>query len=490
MSVPKSKYVLFARFERSEGIQSSNFKSFVLSSSNPLSPADRREVAPLEISDETSSSVSPGEAVHQTNDVEESAETGDVKLAHLLSSFIEATSGFRPLIQLAFTFIPVMKQVIISQHIYGVICDEENLLERSESSELFGVTQRQFSKINPTLERFNELTKAGSALSGAVLLSLVATFDSFIADTIRVMLRARPEKIINSSKSMNIKKILEMKSFDDVIESAINDELDSIMRGNHDEQIKYIENTYSIDIRGAYDHWAKFIEIFERRNLVAHGDSKANDQYINNCRRHGFETDQVSNGSQLDVSRKYLSRSNDTLVEFGILLIFTLWKKHFPDTTDEAYVQLSAIGYRFIKQKRFALATRILEFALYKQTAKISDATKKRMTINLANAFKKIKKEKRAAEILSGVDWSASADIFQICIASLRGDVEGFVKKMDSLSRSEDISMDDFREWPVFDWVRDNDAVQKKFEELYGEPLNSIAPETTSAPSAEEEATS
>lgn len=89
---------------------------------------------------------------------------------------------------------------------------------------------------------------------------------------------------------------------------------------------------------------------------------------------------------------------------------------------------------------------------------------------------KKLNDDVKCREVISSVDWTASGDKFQICIAALKGEVDTVVALMPGLAAST-IKIDDFREWPVFDWIRDDPRVIETFERVYGEPMRSKVPE-------------
>jgi hypothetical protein len=96
---------------------------------------------------------------------------------------------------------------------------------------------------------------------------------------------------------------------------------------------------------------------------------------------------------------------------------------------------------------------------------------------SLPNAHKKMKNNRVSEEVLEKVDWSAANDDFQICIASLEGNIDKFVELMPKVRQSSMIEKSSYREWPVFDWVRNEKAVGEKFQEIYGEPLLKAASE-------------
>ena len=243
------------------------------------------------------------------------------------------------------------------------------------------------------------------------------------------------------------------------------------MRGSHDDQIKYIEDKLDIKIRSHYEGWGEFMEIFERRNLIAHGNNIINSHYAKNCNKHRFKVREDQVGKRLSLDVDYLSGSSDRLLEFGLSLMFVLWLKHFEDSKETAYKSFNHLAYELIKDGQSRVATKLLDLALFKQSLSASDRVEKMMTINLANAYRKLNDNEKAREIIAGVDWSAATDDFQICIAAIEQNVEGVVELMARVSQGNLLKKSDFREWPVFDWVREEQSVREKFEEIYGESI-------------------
>jgi len=262
-----------------------------------------------------------------------------------------------------------------------------------------------------------------------------------------------------------------MSSFEEVIGKITEDEVEGIMRGSHDDQIKYVEENLDIKIRSHYEEWGEFMEIFERRNLIAHGNNTINLHYSKNCNSHGFKVSEDQVGTQLSLDEGYLSRSSDRLLEFGLSLMFVLWLKHFRDDKETAYRRFSHLAYELIKDGEARVAAKLLDLALFKQPLSASDRVQKMMTINLANAYKKLNDNEKARKIVAGVDWSAATDDFQICIAALEENSERFVELMARVSQGNLLEKSDFREWPVFDWVREEQSVREKFEKIYGESI-------------------
>jgi hypothetical protein len=98
-----------------------------------------------------------------------------------------------------------------------------------------------------------------------------------------------------------------------------------------------------------------------------------------------------------------------------------------------------------------------------------------------------MKNDAKCKEIISSIDWSASGDNFQICIASLHGDIDKIVALMPGLAASEAIKARSFREWRVFDWVRDDPRVTETFARVYGEPMRTNVTESVTTVKASDD---
>jgi hypothetical protein len=163
-------------------------------------------------------------------------------------------------------------------------------------------------------------------------------------------------------------------------------------------------------------------------------------------------------------------------LEFGVLLVFTLWKKQFSDEEDKAFAKLNSVCYRLIESKRYPVSIRILDYSLRLKGSKIPDATKKMMFVNLASAHKHVGDHQKCEETLNEVDWSGSSKNYKLCVAALRGELDEMCRLMEVVKSTGSITKQGFQEWPVFDFVRETEAFATKFFDLYKEQLVSKDP--------------
>jgi hypothetical protein len=339
---------------------------------------------------------------------------------------------------------------------------------------VYHFTESQFLEMRKLMDQYNDMREGRDTLPGATLLSMVATFDAYFAEIIRYFIGLHPEKYGN--KQVSLKDIFKKKNLEEIVDQVLDDEIVDIMRGSHTNQVAFVEEYLNIKIIEHYERWPNFVEIFERRNLVAHGNLIVNQIYIDRCLEAKYRLNgNVKTGSILTLTARYLSRSVSVLMEFGMLLIFTLWRKHIPDSDEDAFSCLNDCCYQLISKKRYVTVNNVLSFCIFKQKkgARVpcSENVYRMMIINLANAYKKLKEVGECERVLADFDWTATKDEFQICIAALRGDVESVIRLMPIVARGDVITANAFRDWPVLDWIRDDPKIQATFKAVYGEPL-------------------
>lgn len=348
----------------------------------------------------------------------------------------------------------------------------ENCLETGELYKIYGLDEDSTIRYHNRIRQAGYIKEGMESLPSAILLSLVATFDSFVADIVRKMLRQRPERYSASDRVMSVRDILKLKSFDDFIGVVIEEETYGFTRGSHEEQVKFIEKHFHVPIIKSWPRWADFIEVFERRNLIAHGEPNYNQRYVDICINAGGAMPGKILGQPVELVTAYLRSAGDLLLEFSILLSFVLWRKHFEETEIEAFETLNETAFDLISNDRSVVARNILEFALSLKNPKITEGTRRMLVVNLASAHRHLGEDKRASEILDEQDWTASADHFKICVAALRGDVDTVSSLMRAVVDAKTVGKSSFRRWPVFKFLRKEPKFQQSFESIFEEPLD------------------
>lgn len=258
-----------------------------------------------------------------------------------------------------------------------------------------------------------------------------------------------------------------------LISKAADDEIDQLMNKSHADQVSFFEKSFNISIKDDYDRWSQFIEIFERRNLAAHGSLKVNDRYLENCKKAGCKN-LGEIGDQLLVTVEYLQSSIDVLIEFGMLLALSAWQKQFPRSILESFGAVVEVSYSLIKDNHPEVAARLLEYGIKVKSKGADEEKIKMMIVNLAISYKASGDNDRSISLIDQTDWSASPPQFKLCAAALKEDVNKSISLLEAAKVSDGLSLWEIREWPAFRWIVKNDEFKSACERIFGEALSPV----------------
>jgi hypothetical protein len=112
---------------------------------------------------------------------------------------------------------------------------------------------------------------------------------------------------------------------------------------------------------------------------------------------------------------------------------------------------------------------------------KIKNETKLMLLVNQASALRHMGKEDESKKILDGNDWSAVSDLFKICVASVLGDVDEFVRLVPVLKAADSLTGRSFLQWPCFSFMlgerRAQDVLTSEFELDFEQNVEEVSPE-------------
>lgn len=373
----------------------------------------------------------------------------------------------------------IFSQIIARVEVVDPIRENCPIVFEEGKFRVHGITADRLAKIGREHRRLLRMDRGFDLLPSSVLLTIVATFDSLTADVVRTMLALKPERFSQSGKTVPVFDLLAMDSFEDLKSKLIDDEVYQFSRGSHEDQVKDIEKWFNVKVGESWKRWPDFIEVFERRNLIAHGEKKFTKRYVSICKSHNHKGSENLIDQEILITPQYLNQSLDVLVEFAILLVFSIWRKQLPNEENSAFDELNAACYRMITEARYRVPVRVLEYALSLKNVRITESTRLMLTVNLASAHRHRSNKDLSDKVLDSVDWSAVSDNFSICVASLKDELSEVLRMMPAVAASRTVTKEDFRTWPVFSFVRDKKEFADKFEEIFGEVLFDPQAEST-----------
>lgn len=359
--------------------------------------------------------------------------------------------------------------MVARERVLRPISEIAELVSEDDFAALYRLTEDQYLDLIKKRQELQSLVAGVAALPKATLMSIVATFDTIVVDIVSKMLQlGSVEWLGKSERVLPLSRLAAAETIEELIRESISDEMYQFSRFSHDEQAKFIETTFGVAIKKYWKRWPDYIEVFERRNLVAHGEVAFNKRYVEICRNAGHKGADKTLGNQVELSAGYLNQACDVLPEFAILLPFSLWRKVAKDKENQAFQNLGEAAFKLIAARRFKPAERVLEFALGLEKTNIDLETRQRLAVNRASALRHDGQEDKARDLLDSIDWSASSDLFKLCVASVRGDSDKVAELLPLVKAAGAMDARSFEEWPCFRFVIEDAGVRSAFEKVFG----------------------
>ena len=304
-------------------------------------------------------------------------------------------------------------------------------------------------------------------IENGLYLSLFASFDAFIGQLLRALYICKSELFSQIKHDTSFDRILKAQSIDEIKNQVLEDEIESVRRESYTRQFELLGSRFHIELK-AFESWPLFIERSQRRNLLTHCDGIVSEQYIDVCQNAGVDTSQLDTiGTQVGLGPEYFFESCEILIEVGLKLGHTLWRKLLPLELDLADIHLMGELYSALEASNWSRAEMIGSFA-YQQKRISNDYRRKTIVVNYSQALKRGGKIDKANQLLQDIDWSATSNEFKLADLVLRerwGEAAALMREIgadDSL-----LSEESYHLWPLFLEFRETEQFSQAYHEIF-----------------------
>lgn len=334
----------------------------------------------------------------------------------------------------------------------------------------------QYLKFQRVTKRLYKAGLAHTLVPRGLLVAMVSQFDAYVGKLIRHLLDVQPAIINCCDRQFTFSELTQFSSLDAVREHVVEKEVEAVLRESHSTQFEWLRKKFGIPLTKDLPSWPKFVEVTERRNLFVHTNGVVSSQYVDVCRKHGFEIPNgVRVGTQLPLDSEYFREAAECVLEIGIKLGQVLWRKVVPSELAFADQNLNKITYTLLSEERYELARTILDFATETLPRHTSEDYRLRCVINRAQAYKWQGKSDKCKEILEQEDWSATGLEFKLAHAILCDDEPKAISIFKQMGARSNLDKHTYREWPIFKELRKSAEFAAAFFEVFGEPLAKVA---------------
>jgi hypothetical protein len=305
-------------------------------------------------------------------------------------------------------------------------------------------------------------------MASSLFLGLFATVDAYVGDLLRALFRQRRELFNQLGHDVPFEDILAASSIEDIKLSVLEEFIDKFRRDSYVEQFETMERMFSIKLR-QFTRWPNFVEASQRRNVIAHCDGVVTKQYVDNCSRAACDIPTILTvGSVAEVTEEYLITSGQLIMEVGIKLGQTLWRKLLPLELEVAERHLQAVTYNALRHDEWSWAAVLGEFAIGQPTF-TSDLIERIAIVNYAIAIRYRDNPEAGRKVMAKKDWSASSPEFRLAEAVLNDDdiLAGKIMQEIGLKGSILEGESSYQTWPLFRDFRNTTTFLQTYQKIY-----------------------
>lgn len=372
---------------------------------------------------------------------------------------------------LGITGIPSARRALVSSYVDNTIQPIQTDVSVDGDCRYYEFPQQHFLGVNRGMNQLKRQLNALEIFPSIFLLGLVSQFDAFLGKLLRVLALKKPHILVQSERQFSAKEVFEFSTIEEFRNQLIEKEIETVLRKSHAEQFTWIENKTGLKLRKNLSSWPNFIEIFERRNLLAHTNGRVSNTYLSKCTEAGCEN-LAEIGHSLDVSPQYLYESTQTLLEIGLKLLQVLMRstENNEETDDSANDLLRDHTYELLYHEHLGVASSLLEFAFTPSVKHHDQRCEYVLIINRAIVFKALGKTDEMLKVIAPLEKMPLTVEFTLCILAIKGDVDKLVEKISKL-RSGEFPVEAFMEWPAFKEARVEPKFIAALQGYYGDDL-------------------
>lgn len=393
-----------------------------------------------------------------------------MELNEFVKQFGEAVEKFHRQMDAHGSAYPLARNVLVAK--YKVSNRKLNEVIVKNDIKIIKREEKEIIRVPATLHHtFVKYQREGECAALAIqnisrntIVAMVGCYDALIGDMVRIVFHAKPDILKTCGVSIAASDIFAFPSIKDVEDYLVDKQVESVLRGSHEEQLEWFENKLGIKTCKNFSHFPDFIEITERRNLFVHTEGKVSQSYVAKCTKAGVAA-AVHIGEVLDATPQYIQRCYDILMETGIKLSQVIWRKFNMgiDTCDEV---LQDITFDCLTSHRYKLAQELLEFATTDVKKYSSEEFGWVFRVNHALSYYLAGDVEKAATMVKLKDWSALDVKYRLAEAVLLEHNEDARNLMLQLGPNKDFQTY-YQQWPLFRKFRQTDVFKTTYNEIY-----------------------
>lgn len=359
------------------------------------------------------------------------------------------------------------KEKFYKEFLSELTADLEKLKEEKENDVIQDYdSEKIFRKFASKIGKKNKISpKNFEILSRSSFLMLNNYFEYLLTDLLTYYYNKFKNSLNEREFKLSLKELNEYETIEEVNKFLILKEVETILvEKTFDQLLTHFEEKLSISLERDLINWEKIIEFRERRHLIVHNSSIVNKKYISRT-KNPFN---LNVGETVHIDNQYFMNSLKEFKLAGQLLLFNCWGNWDKENIDKAIYEIMIQTFEDLKVKNYEIVTKTCKYS-----EKIEARNEQqediifRVNINKAIALKKLKNTSELTKTLKKIQVGTASPIFKIAYQILNDNHNGLIDNFKKAIILDEVNIDFYLEWPIFDFVRENKELHLEILETF-----------------------
>lgn len=297
------------------------------------------------------------------------------------------------------------------------------------------------------------------SLRNSALISLVSCCEWFVAQLLHYFLDKHPAAAGLGERKLTYDELLSFDSLEDARQWIVAEQVEDLLRGNFIDWMKFFTEKLKVDKASISEHSMHCYEACLRRNLLVHNGGVVNKVYLKKV-PVDLEIDSKE-GDLVRVDEPYLQNCLDRFEVVFLILALELWRKIDKGDSSRSGAAVHFSYYALVEQRWF-VAQHIAQYVCNQKEA--PESTLLMAKVNYWQSLKWAGAHSAIAAEVSAWDVSAKGMVFQLAKHLLMDEEQNALSKIPSLLASNQLSIDDLRDWPLFRNLRSRGCLNEFFD--------------------------
>lgn len=299
-------------------------------------------------------------------------------------------------------------------------------------------------------------------LSSSSFLMLNNYFEYLLADLLTYYYNKYKSSLSSKEFKISLREIGEYESIEELENNLIMKEVETMLIDLSFDGLKnHFKTKFNLKLNEDIVNWDLINECRERRHLIVHNACVVNKKYISRTNN----PDNKKIGDKISITEDYFQLVYNEIKLAGLLLSYECWGSWDNEKSTNAINDMLNVCYDYLINNNTQDSKKISTYIINSIKPRNDDEENllMRARFNYCIALKKLNDTKELNKSLSNIKIGTFSPLFKLAHSILADKDDSIIFNLIEKSyKLEEIDLDSYLEWPLFDFIREKDELNDK----------------------------